>query len=217
MWVCRCGRRLPPPPAAATPRRSPAPTARARRPPAGLHPRHPAAHAAQQGRHAGAWRGPRLPRAQGPGAQPCSRGLPAPAQRGRAARPRRRGARERRRPRPPRPAAPPPQVGLAGPSGSGKTAFSEKIQNFIPGCAILSMDNYNDGSKVIDGNFDGAARRGASGGGQQLRRACGGPWPGAIGAASACCAALGPALRTSGAVGHGGAGGLRLTPELLEQ
>lgn len=49
-------------------------------------------------------------------------------------------------------------MGLAGPSGSGKTAFSEKIQNFIPGCAILSMDNYNDGSKVIDGNFDGARR-----------------------------------------------------------
>lgn len=47
------------------------------------------------------------------------------------------------------------QVGLAGPSGSGKTAFSEKIQNFIPGCTLLSMDNYNDGSKVIDGNFDG--------------------------------------------------------------
>lgn len=47
------------------------------------------------------------------------------------------------------------QVGLAGPSGSGKTAFSEKIQSFIPSCALLSMDNYNDGTKVIDGNFDG--------------------------------------------------------------
>lgn len=23
------------------------------------------------------------------------------------------------------------------------------------GCAILSMDNYNDGSRVIDSNFDG--------------------------------------------------------------
>lgn len=45
-------------------------------------------------------------------------------------------------------------VGLAGPSGSGKTAFAKKIQNLIPGCAMLSMDNYNDGSKVIDGNFD---------------------------------------------------------------
>jgi uridine kinase len=56
---------------------------------------------------------------------------------------------------PPPAAAAPLQVGLAGPSGSGKTAFSEKIKSFIPGCALLSMDNYNDGSKVIDGNFDG--------------------------------------------------------------
>lgn len=46
------------------------------------------------------------------------------------------------------------QVGLAGPSGAGKTAFARKIQNLIPGCTLLSMDNYNDGSKVIDGNFD---------------------------------------------------------------
>lgn len=45
-------------------------------------------------------------------------------------------------------------VGLAGPSGSGKTAFAKKVSNLIPGCAMLSMDNYNDGSKVIDGNFD---------------------------------------------------------------
>lgn len=45
-------------------------------------------------------------------------------------------------------------VGLAGPSGAGKTAFAKKIQALIPGCALLSMDNYNDGSKVIDGNFD---------------------------------------------------------------
>ncbi|KAG7673300.1 hypothetical protein Ndes2526B_g03266 [Nannochloris sp. 'desiccata'] len=45
-------------------------------------------------------------------------------------------------------------VGLAGPSGAGKTAFSRKLQNLIPGCTLLSMDNYNDGSKVIDGNFD---------------------------------------------------------------
>ena len=28
---------------------------------------------------------------------------------------------------------PPLQVGLAGPSGSGKTAFSEKVQDFMPG------------------------------------------------------------------------------------
>lgn len=45
-------------------------------------------------------------------------------------------------------------MGLAGPSGAGKTAFAHKLQNLIPGCALLSMDNYNDGSKVIDGNFD---------------------------------------------------------------
>ncbi len=49
------------------------------------------------------------------------------------------------------------QVGLAGPSGSGKTAFSEKVRSFIPGITVLSMDNYNDASRLIDGNFDGAA------------------------------------------------------------
>lgn len=47
------------------------------------------------------------------------------------------------------------QIGLAGPSGSGKTAFSEKVRSFIPGCVLLSMDNYNDASRLIDGNFDG--------------------------------------------------------------
>ena len=45
-------------------------------------------------------------------------------------------------------------MGLAGPSGAGKTAFARKIQALIPNTALLSMDNYNDGSKVIDGNFD---------------------------------------------------------------
>ncbi|KAI3503669.1 hypothetical protein L1887_32117 [Cichorium endivia] len=45
-------------------------------------------------------------------------------------------------------------VGLAGPSGAGKTAFSEKILNFMPNVAVISMDNYNDGSRVIDDNFD---------------------------------------------------------------
>ena len=50
----------------------------------------------------------------------------------------------------------PEQVGLAGPSGSGKTAFSEKVRSFIPGITVLSMDNYNDASRLIDGNFDGA-------------------------------------------------------------
>ncbi|OVA12767.1 Uridine kinase [Macleaya cordata] len=45
-------------------------------------------------------------------------------------------------------------VGLAGPSGAGKTAFTEKILNFMPSIAVISMDNYNDASRIIDGNFD---------------------------------------------------------------
>ncbi|GBG80950.1 hypothetical protein CBR_g31507 [Chara braunii] len=45
-------------------------------------------------------------------------------------------------------------VGLAGPSGAGKTVFSEKVSDFLQGIAIISMDNYNDSSRVIDGNFD---------------------------------------------------------------
>ncbi|GIL62460.1 hypothetical protein Vafri_16688 [Volvox africanus] len=45
-------------------------------------------------------------------------------------------------------------VGVAGPSGSGKTAFSEKIRSLMPGVAVISMDMYNDGTKVIDDNFD---------------------------------------------------------------
>ena len=48
-------------------------------------------------------------------------------------------------------------IGLAGPSGSGKTVFSEKIRSFIPGVAVISMDMYNDGSKVVR-----AARRGGA-------------------------------------------------------
>ncbi|XP_051148762.1 inorganic pyrophosphatase TTM2-like [Andrographis paniculata] len=45
-------------------------------------------------------------------------------------------------------------VGIAGPSGAGKTVFTEKIINFMPDIAVISMDNYNDSSRIIDGNFD---------------------------------------------------------------
>lgn len=46
-------------------------------------------------------------------------------------------------------------VGVAGPSGAGKTVFTEKMLNFMPSIAVISMDNYNDASRIIDGNFDG--------------------------------------------------------------
>ncbi|KAL5723417.1 uridine/cytidine kinase [Ranunculus cassubicifolius] len=45
-------------------------------------------------------------------------------------------------------------VGVAGPSGAGKTVFTEKVLNFMPNIAFLSMDNYNDSSRIIDGNYD---------------------------------------------------------------
>ncbi|KAF3430984.1 hypothetical protein FNV43_RR25714 [Rhamnella rubrinervis] len=45
-------------------------------------------------------------------------------------------------------------VGVAGPSGAGKTVFTEKIVNFMPSVAVISMDNYNDSSRIVDGNFD---------------------------------------------------------------
>ncbi|KAH9297166.1 hypothetical protein KI387_028848, partial [Taxus chinensis] len=45
-------------------------------------------------------------------------------------------------------------VGLAGPSGAGKTVFTEKMLSFMPSLAAISMDNYNDSSRLIDGNFD---------------------------------------------------------------
>lgn len=46
-------------------------------------------------------------------------------------------------------------VGVAGPSGAGKTVFTEKVLNFMPSIAVISMDNYNDASRIVDGNFDG--------------------------------------------------------------
>lgn len=64
-------------------------------------------------------------------------------------------------------------VGLAGASGSGKTAFSERVRGFMPGVAIISMDNYNDASKLVGG---GAGLQGSGrvprrqGGGRLTRR-----------------------------------------------
>lgn len=48
------------------------------------------------------------------------------------------------------------QSRCVGPSGSGKTAFSAKVTDFLPGVTVLGLDNYNDASRLIDGNFDGA-------------------------------------------------------------
>ncbi|KAH9311271.1 hypothetical protein KI387_026306, partial [Taxus chinensis] len=48
-------------------------------------------------------------------------------------------------------------VGLAGPSGAGKTVFCDKVLSFMPGILAISMDNYNDASRLIDGNFDDPA------------------------------------------------------------
>ncbi|PHU23916.1 hypothetical protein BC332_09023 [Capsicum chinense] len=49
-------------------------------------------------------------------------------------------------------------VGVAGPSGAGKTVFTEKIRNVMPSIAIINMDNYNEPSRIVDGNFDGDPR-----------------------------------------------------------
>ncbi|XP_004508634.1 inorganic pyrophosphatase TTM1 [Cicer arietinum] len=45
-------------------------------------------------------------------------------------------------------------VGVAGPSGAGKTVFTDKVLSFMPSIAVITMDNYNDSSRIIDGNFD---------------------------------------------------------------
>lgn len=45
-------------------------------------------------------------------------------------------------------------VGVAGPSGAGKTVFTEKINHFMPSIPVINMDNYNDPTRIIDGNFD---------------------------------------------------------------
>nr|XP_043636243.1 inorganic pyrophosphatase TTM1 isoform X2 [Erigeron canadensis] len=45
-------------------------------------------------------------------------------------------------------------VGVAGPSGAGKTVFTDKVLNFMPSIAVITMDNYNDATRIVDGNFD---------------------------------------------------------------
>ena len=45
-------------------------------------------------------------------------------------------------------------VGVAGPSGAGKTVFTSKVKSFFPGCEMISMDMYNDASRLVDDNFD---------------------------------------------------------------
>lgn len=46
-------------------------------------------------------------------------------------------------------------IGVGGPSGAGKTVLADKIFNSMPDIAVISMDNYNDSSRIVDGNFDG--------------------------------------------------------------
>ncbi|GAU48827.1 hypothetical protein TSUD_190570 [Trifolium subterraneum] len=48
----------------------------------------------------------------------------------------------------------PIQSKLSFENGAGKTVFSEKIFNSMPEVAVISMDNYNDSSRIVDGNFD---------------------------------------------------------------
>uniref|UniRef100_A0A2P2MBH4 JHL10I11.7 protein n=2 Tax=Rhizophora mucronata TaxID=61149 RepID=A0A2P2MBH4_RHIMU len=45
-------------------------------------------------------------------------------------------------------------VGVAGPSGAGKTVFTDKVLSFMPSIVVISMDSYNDSSRIVDGNYD---------------------------------------------------------------
>jgi len=45
-------------------------------------------------------------------------------------------------------------VSIAGPSGSGKTSIARKIAEVIPKSLVISLDNYLDGSRVLEENFD---------------------------------------------------------------
>ena len=46
------------------------------------------------------------------------------------------------------------RVAIAGASGSGKTTFTQRVKSTMTNIAVLSMDMYNDGSKVRENNFD---------------------------------------------------------------
>jgi hypothetical protein len=43
---------------------------------------------------------------------------------------------------------------FAGASGSGKTTFTSRLKKMMNNVLVLSMDMYNDGTKVLENNFD---------------------------------------------------------------
>jgi uridine kinase len=45
-------------------------------------------------------------------------------------------------------------VAIAGPSGAGKTSIAKKIAELIPKSLVVSLDNYLDGSRVVEENYD---------------------------------------------------------------
>jgi Phosphoribulokinase / Uridine kinase family len=49
-----------------------------------------------------------------------------------------------------------PQLSLhiSGASGSGKTTFTARLKKMLADIAVISLDMYNDGSKVREDNFD---------------------------------------------------------------